>query len=238
MLSHSCMPFTPSLMSLSFHAVKSSVTFMGKLVCFAFVGILIICGRDVKQGHTALWHICLIGRVQDIILTSTGLISREDFNTSNRCCSRVDRSCACTGFGSSWGPTLGPTATARPGTRSRWTRWAWMTLSWSMLRCRTLARRRRSCRLWALQRRGLGPSALGWRAYCRGRSGGKTTQRECFGISLNLCGCCGGRGRRTCPHCSGCTTSCTADDSLLQNILGLPVAVERWSVCKIQAVKP
>ena len=63
MLSRSCMPFTPSLMSLSFHAAKS-VSLLRASSCFAFVGILIICGRDVKQGHTALGHICLIGRVQ------------------------------------------------------------------------------------------------------------------------------------------------------------------------------
>ena len=37
---------------------------------------------------------------------------------------------------------------------------------------------------------------------------------------------------------AGCTTSCSAEDSLLQNVLGLPAAVEWWSVCKIQGVKP
>ena len=89
-----------------------------------------------------------------------------------------------------------------------------------------------------LQRKGLGMSAFGWRVDCRGRSEGKTIQWECFGISLDLCGCCGGRGGRTCPRCRGCTTPGAPDNSLLQNILGLPAAVKRQSVCKIQAVKP
>ena len=109
-------PFTDEFV---FPCRKVSVTFMGKLVHFAFAGILIVCGGYVKQGHTALGHICLIGRVQDIVLASTGFISRQNFNTSYRCCSQVDRSRACTGFGSSWGPALGLTATARSRTQSR-----------------------------------------------------------------------------------------------------------------------
>ena len=35
--------------------------------------------------------------------------------------------------------------------------------------------------------------------YCRRGSGGKTIQWECFGISLDLRGCCGGRCRWACP---------------------------------------
>ena len=62
-----------------------SVTFTSKLTCFAFASILIIRDRDIKKGHTALRHICLIGRVQGIIIIiiSTGLISRKDFDAAN-----------------------------------------------------------------------------------------------------------------------------------------------------------
>ena len=44
-------PFTDEFV---FPCREVGVNFMDKLTCFAFAGILIICGRDVKQGHTAL----------------------------------------------------------------------------------------------------------------------------------------------------------------------------------------
>ena len=89
-----------------------------------------------------------------------------------------------------------------------------------------------------MRRRGLSASALGWRAHCGGRSGGKTFQGDWFSITSDLRGCCRGGGRWTCPYCGGCTTSCTVEDSLFQNVLSLPVAVEWWNVCNIQAMKP
>ena len=181
-------------------------------------------------------HLCL-GRVQGIILTPTDFISREDLNTSNQCCNWVDRFRACTGFRFSWGPALGLAATARPQTWSQWTQWTWTTPSWSVPRHRTLTRRR-GAGLRALWRRGLGTSSFGRRAYSRCRTGGKTMQMECLSISRHLCGCCRSGGGWICPCCSSYTMSCTVDDSLLQNILSFPGTVKRWSVRKIQAVKP
>ena len=61
---------------------KVSIILVCKFARLTFVSVLVICGGGVKQGHTPLRDICLIGRVQDILLTSTGLICREDFNAS------------------------------------------------------------------------------------------------------------------------------------------------------------
>ena len=71
-----------------------------------------------------------------------------------------------------------------------------------------------------------------------GELGGRS-HKGSVSVSLrDLSGCCGGGGGLIYPHCSNCPALCTADDDLLQNILGLSVAVKRWSVRKIQAVKP
>ena len=71
-----------------------------------------------------------------------------------------------------------------------------------------------------------------------GELGGRITQWKCLSIFRDLSRCCGGRGGWICPCCSGCPASCTVDDGLLQNVLGLSAAVKRLSVRKIQAVKP
>ena len=40
------------------------------------------------------------------------------------------------------------------------------------------------------------------------------------------------------PHFIDWPASSTADDGILQNVLGLSAAIKRWSVRKIQVVKP
>ena len=42
---------------------KVGVIFACEFTCFAFASILIVCCGDVKQGHTPIQYICLIGRV-------------------------------------------------------------------------------------------------------------------------------------------------------------------------------
>ena len=45
--------------------------------------------------------------------------------------------------------------------------------------------------------------------------------------SLSICvGAIEVEADESCPHCSGCPTSCTEDDSLLQNVLGLPAGCQ------------
>ena len=56
------------------------------------MSVLVISSGDVKHRHTPLRYVCLVSGVQDILLTSTGLICRDDFDTSIWCCSWVDRS--------------------------------------------------------------------------------------------------------------------------------------------------
>ena len=112
--------------------LQSQCHFAGKFVCFAFAGILIICGGDVKQGHTPLWYVCLIGRVQDIILASTVLISRETLTLPSDAVTSGQIPHLHLDSDPAWDPSQDPTATARSRTRARWAR---TTLSWSMLRC-------------------------------------------------------------------------------------------------------
>ena len=73
--------------------------------------------------------------------------------------------------------------------------------------------------------RGSGMFALGGRAYCRRRAGRKTLQWKCLGIFRDLDGCCGGRGGWNNPRFTDWPTSSTADDGILQNVLGfLPLS--------------
>ena len=75
-------------------------------------------------------------------------------------------------------------------------------------------------------------------AYCRWRARRKTSQWKCLGIFRDLGGCCGGRGCWNNPRFTDWPASSTADDGILQNVLGLSAAIKRWSMRKIQAVKP
>ena len=73
-------------------------------------------------------------------------------------------------------------------------------------------------------------------------AGGEQAGRPCDGIvsaSLrDVDGCCGGRGGWDNPRSTDWPASSTADDGILQNILGLSATIKRWSVRKIQVVKP
>ena len=92
--------------------------------------------------------------------------------------------------------------------------------------------------LRSLWRGGFGTLMLGGRACCRWRTGGRITQWKHLGVFRDLSRCCGGGGGWKYPRFSDCPASCTADDGLLQNILGLSGTLKRWSVRKIQVVKP
>ena len=179
-LSYSCHPIMDELIS---PCCEVSIIFTGKLVYLAFVSVLVIGSGDVKQGHIPLGDVCLISRVQHIILTSTGFISREDFNTSIWCCSWVDRSFTSTGLGLCQRSIAGPTATARSGT---WAWWARGTLSWSAIGHWAPTRRGRT-RSRVARRRRPGAFALGWRACC-GRGGGSALPGEFNSVSPCMLG--------------------------------------------------
>ena len=224
-----------------------SVTFTGKFTCFAFASVLIICGGDVKQGthslviclphwqsprhhphlhwphlQRGLWHFHLM------LFTSGQIPCLRWLWIQLGTCHGIHYYCQIRNL-SPMSPMssndsllihaqmLNSCQKRRSWTASGAEKGTWHICAWM----ESILRRKK------------------WREDLPG---------DCFSISPNLFGCCGGRGGWTCPHCSGCTTmlyACqwvfpwdTVEDSPLQNVLGLPAAVERWSVCKIQAVKP
>ena len=63
-------------------------------------------------------------------------------------------------------------------------------------------------------------------------------QWKCLGVFQDLSRCCGGGGGWKYPRFGNCPASCTAYDGLLQNFFSLSAALKRWSMRKIQAVKP
>ena len=67
-------------------------------------------------------------------------------------------------------------------------------------------------------------------------AGRKTSQWNCLGAFRDVDGCCGGRGGWDNPRFTDWPASSTADDGILQNVLGLSATIKRWSVREIQAV--
>ena len=75
---------------------------------------------------------------------------------------------------------------------------------------------------------------------CTGRRGAsrKTSRGNCLGVFRDVDGCCGGRGSENNPRFTDWPASSTADDGILQNVLGLSAAIKGWSMREIQVVKP
>ena len=121
---------------------KVNVAFVCELMCFAFVSIFIMHNGDVEQGHTSLWYVCFIARIQNILLISTCgfFISGKDFSTSIWCWSQVDGPFKATGFNHAgdlvWDPDLLPDLDPEP----QWLGRPWVAPSWSITRYQVLAR--------------------------------------------------------------------------------------------------
>ena len=57
--------------------------------------------------------------------------------------------------------------------------------------------------------------------YCTWGAGRKTLQWNCLSIFQDVDGCCGGRGGQDNPRFTDWPASSTADEGILQNVLGL-----------------